>query len=70
MCCVYNDRIIVSGACYNANASSDYICIYAIQLVPPYTVKILSRIPEPRRELTAAHGSQIFGYKPQKCYAV
>ena len=42
---VYNDHLMVSGG-YNGNAASD--CIHEVQLVPPYTVKTLSRMPEPR----------------------
>ena len=48
-----NDRLIVTGG-YSANAVSD--CIHEVQLVPPYTVKILSRMPEPRR----GHSTQLF----------
>ena len=43
---VYNDHLMVSGG-YNGKATSD--CIHEVQLVPPYTVKTLSRMPEPRR---------------------
>ena len=43
---VYNDHLMVTGG-YDGNAVSD--CIYEVQLVPPYTVKILSRMPEPRQ---------------------
>ena len=43
---VYNDHLIVSGG-YNGNAISH--CIHEVQLVPPYTVKTLSRMPEPRQ---------------------
>ena len=50
---VYNDHLMVSGG-YNGNAVSD--CIHEVQLVPPYTVKIVSRMPEPRRN----HSMQIF----------
>ena len=50
---VYNDHLMVSGG-YNGNAVSD--CIHEVQLVPPYTVKILSRMPEPRQ----CHSMQIF----------
>ena len=42
---VYNDHLMISGG-YNGNAISD--CIHEVQLVPPYTVKTLSRMPEPR----------------------
>jgi K+/H+ antiporter YhaU regulatory subunit KhtT len=50
---LYNDHLIVTGG-HNGNAVSD--CIYEVQLVPPYTVKTLSRMPEPRRD----HSTQLF----------
>jgi N-acetylneuraminic acid mutarotase len=50
---LYNDRLIVTGS-DNENGTSD--CIHEVQLVPPYTVKILSRMPEPRRD----HSTQLF----------
>jgi hypothetical protein len=50
---LYNDGLIVTGG-YNANATSD--CIHEVQLVPPYTVKTLSRMPEPRQD----HSTQLF----------
>ena len=50
---LYNDHLIVTGG-YNGNAVSD--CIHEVQLVPPYTVKILSRMPEPRQ----FHSTQLF----------
>jgi hypothetical protein len=50
---LYNDHLIVTGS-NNGNAVSD--CIHEVQLVPPYTVKILSRMPEPRRD----HSMQLF----------
>ena len=50
---LYNDHLIVTGG-INGNAVSD--CIHQIQLVPPYTVKTLSRMPEPRQ----SHGMEIF----------
>jgi hypothetical protein len=50
---LYNDHLIVAGG-HNGNAVSD--CIHEIQLVPPYTVKTLSRMPEPRRD----HSTQLF----------
>ena len=49
---VYNDHLIVSGG-FNGNVSN---CIHEVQLVPPYTVKTLSRMPEPRQN----HCMQIF----------
>ena len=50
---LYNDHLIVTGG-YNENAVSD--CIHEVQLVPLYTVKTLSRMPEPRQ----CHGTEIF----------
>ncbi|CAB4034660.1 RING finger 151-like [Paramuricea clavata] len=50
---LYNDHLIVTGG-YNGNGISD--CIHEVQLVPPYTVKTLSRMPEPRR----GHSTQLF----------
>jgi uncharacterized protein YoxC len=44
---LYKDHLIVTGG-HNGNGVSD--CIHEVQLVPPYTVKTLSRMPEPRRE--------------------
>jgi hypothetical protein len=39
---------------FDGNTTSD--CIHEVQLVPPYTVKTLSRMPEPRQ----AHSIQLF----------
>jgi hypothetical protein len=50
---LYNDHLIVTGG-RNGNAVSD--CIHEVQLVPPYTVKSLSRMPVPRQ----CHGMEIF----------
>jgi hypothetical protein len=50
---LYNDHLIVTGG-YNENAVSD--CIHEVQLVPPYTTKTLSRMPEPRQD----HSTQLF----------
>ena len=50
---LYNDHLIVTGG-DNGNAVSD--CIHEVQLVPLYTVKTLSRMPEPRQ----CHGTEIF----------
>ena len=50
---VYNDQLIVTGG-YDGNATSD--CIHEVQLVPPYTVKTLPRMPERRQH----HSSEIF----------
>jgi hypothetical protein len=50
---LYNDHLIVTGG-RNGNATSDRI--HEVQLVPPYTLKILSRMPEPRQ----LHSTQLF----------
>ena len=50
---LYNDKLMVTGG-YNGNATSDRI--HEVQVVPPYTVKTLSRMPEPRRD----HCTEIF----------
>ena len=50
---LYDDKLMVTGG-YNGNATSDKI--HEVQLVPPYTVKTLSRMPE-RRQL---HCTEIF----------
>jgi hypothetical protein len=50
---LYNDHLIVTGG-INRNGVSD--CIHEVQLVPPYTVKTLSRMPGPRQ----IHSSQLF----------
>ena len=41
-----NDKLMVTGG-YDGNAISDKI--HEVQVVPPYTVKSLSRMPEPRQ---------------------
>ena len=50
---LYNDKLMVTGG-YNGHATSDKI--HEVQVVPPYTVKTLSRMPEPRRD----HCTEIF----------
>ncbi len=50
---LYNDRLMVTGG-GDRYAVSD--CIHEVQLVPPYTLKTLSRMPEPREE----HCMEIF----------
>ncbi|CAB4009108.1 RING finger 151-like [Paramuricea clavata] len=50
---LYKDHLIVTGG-KNRNAVSD--CIHEVQLVPPYTAKILSRMPERRQH----HSTQLF----------
>ena len=49
----YNDHLMVTGG-HDGNAVSD--CIHEVQLVPPYTVRSLSRMPEPRQD----HCMEIF----------
>ena len=50
---LYNDKLMVTGG-YDGDARSDKI--HEVQVVPPYTVKTLSRMPEPRQE----HCTEIF----------
>jgi N-acetylneuraminic acid mutarotase len=50
---LHNNHLIVTGG-HNGNAVSD--CIHEVQLVPPYTVKTLSRMPQPRQY----HCTQLF----------
>ena len=50
---LYNDRLMVTGG-QDGNALFDKI--HEVQVVPPYTVKTLSRMPEPRRD----HCTKIF----------
>ena len=50
---LYSDKLMVTGG-YDGNAISDKI--HEVQVVPPYTVKTLSRMPEPRRD----HCTEIF----------
>ena len=50
---LYGDKLMVTGG-YDGNATSDRI--HEVQLVPPYTVKTLSRMPKPRQR----HCTEIF----------
>ena len=50
---LYNDKLMVTGG-YDGNAISDKI--HEVQVVPPYTVKTLSRMPEPRQQ----HCTEVF----------
>ena len=50
---LYNDKIMVTGG-YDGNATSDKI--HEVQVVPPYTMKTLSGMPEPRQH----HCTEIF----------
>ena len=44
---LYDDKLMVTGG-YDGNATSDKI--HEVQVVPRYTVKTLSRMPEPRQD--------------------
>ncbi|CAB4007977.1 E3 ubiquitin- ligase NRDP1 [Paramuricea clavata] len=44
---VYKDSLLVTGG-YHANQFSFSDCIHEVQLKPPYTVKLVSKMPEPR----------------------
>ena len=44
---VYKDSLFVTGG-YDADKGAYSDCIYEVQLKPPYTVKLLSKMPEPR----------------------
>ena len=50
---LYDDKLMITGG-QSQNVTSD--CIRELQVVPPYTVKILSRMPESR----LGHCSEIF----------
>ena len=50
---LYNDKLMITGG-HDGNATSDKI--HEVQVVPPYTVKTLSRMPEPRQ----CHCTEIF----------
>ena len=52
---LYNDQLLVTGG-YDANLRATSNCIHQVQLVPPYNVNILSRMPETRQ----SHNTQIF----------
>ena len=43
---VYKDSLFVTGG-YNADQDVDSDCIHEVELKPPYTVKLLSKMPEP-----------------------
>ncbi len=53
---LYNNHLIVTGG-YAGNLRATSDCIREVQLVPPYNVKTLSRMPEPRQ----CHNTEIFG---------
>ena len=44
---VYKDSLFVTGG-YNADQDVHSDCIHEVKLKPPYTVKLLSKMPEPR----------------------
>ena len=44
---VYKDSLFVTGGC-NREQNVDSDCIHEVELKPPYTVKLLSKMPEPR----------------------
>jgi hypothetical protein len=45
---LYNNQLMVTGGCIESlKKTSD--CIHEVQLLPPYAVKTLSRMPEPRQ---------------------
>ena len=44
---VYKDSLFVTGG-YNADQRVYSDCIHEVELLPPYTVKLLSKMPEPR----------------------
>ena len=46
---VYKDSLFVTGG-YNADQRACSDCIHEVELKPPYTVKLLSRMPEPRAD--------------------
>ena len=50
---LYNDKLMITGG-YDEDATIDKI--HEVQVVPPYTVKTLSRMPEPRHR----HCTEIF----------
>ena len=50
---LYNDKLMVTGG-YDGNATSEKI--HEVQVVPPYTVKTLSKMPGPRQR----HCTEIF----------
>ena len=44
---VYKDSLLVTGG-INADQDVYFDCIHEVQLKPPYTVKLVSKMPEPR----------------------
>ena len=67
---VYKDSLFVSGG-YNADQRVFSDCIHEVQLKPPYTVKLVSKMPEPRVDhctvlcddnILIVGGTKSFGY--------
>jgi hypothetical protein len=55
---VYQDKLYIIGGCnWNEVKTSD--AIFELSLAPPYTVKLLARMPQPRRD----HGAEIVNGK-------
>ena len=46
---VYKDSLFLTGG-YNADQNVYSDCIHEVELKPPYTVKLLSKMPEPRAD--------------------
>ena len=46
---VYKNGLFVTGG-YNVDQCVNSDCIYEVELKPPYTVKLLSKMPEPRSD--------------------
>ena len=53
---LYNNQLLVAGG-HDGNLGATSDCIHEVQLAPPYNVKTLSRMPEPRQH----HNTEIFG---------
>ena len=45
---VYQDKLYITGG-HNGNEKKTSDAIYELSLAPPYTVKLLARMPQPRR---------------------
>ena len=46
---VYRDSLFVTGG-YNEDQGAYSDCIHEVELKPPYTVKLISKMPEPRAD--------------------
>ena len=53
---LYNNQLMVTGGCCTESLDQTSDFIHEVQLVPPYAVKTLSRMPEPRQ----GHSVEIF----------